>query len=70
MKRPITNNIPYEGVSFSDPWLPYAGVYTAALAEAFPPEVLAAYIEEMPPESRARLERQFGPLPTTKKQSP
>lgn len=44
--------------------------YAAELAKAFPPHVLAAHIERLPPESRARLEKQFGPLPTTRKPSP
>lgn len=44
--------------------------YSDALAKAFPPEVIAALIERLPPESRARLEKQFGPLPITQKPQP
>jgi hypothetical protein len=54
----------------TDPRQPFASEYADALRAAFPPEVIAAYIEEMPPESRAKLERQFGPLPTTTNPTP
>jgi hypothetical protein len=44
--------------------------YSDALAKAFPPELIAAHVARLPPESRARLEREFGKLPTTEKPIP
>lgn len=38
--------------------------YSDALKKVFTPEAIAALIEKLPPESRERLEREFGPLPT------
>jgi hypothetical protein len=44
--------------------------YSDALAKAFPLEVIAAHVARLPQESRARLEREFGKLPTTEKPIP
>ena len=38
--------------------------YSDALKVAFPPATIAKLIERLPPDARARLEREFGPLPT------
>lgn len=38
--------------------------YSDALRKIFTPAILAEHIARLPPESRARLERQFGKLPT------
>jgi hypothetical protein len=44
--------------------------YSDALRKAFPPALLAEHIARLPPESRARLAKQFGPLPTTQTPHP
>jgi hypothetical protein len=38
---------------------PFAGTYAEMMRREFSPEALAPLIEKLPPESRARLERQF-----------
>ncbi len=44
--------------------------YSDALRKVFPSAVIATLIEKLPPESRARLEAEFGPLPTTQTPHP
>ena len=65
-KRTVTKLNPEDWAH--DAFTGFESPYSDALRKAFPPEAIAALIEKLPPESRARLEREFGPFPKPTKQ--